>query len=341
MSPTASFLERLEEKVEQQLNSQRVGYLLGAGASYLDGKGYPLAGDLWDRIAAKIRDPERGEIQARLDGGADGIEQALDLLDDGGATEKAHRYLVTEAIAEEFRSIVPPLMSHQGFVQRIGRRDELNIPVFTLNYDGLVENAADAERVRVVDGFLGIESPFFEPQAFQEQYALSHRGPRKPQADWIRGVVHLYKLHGSLGWFDLSPNNVRNLGFLAQTPTGAKRVMVPPQRRKAIETTAPPYAALWSDLRRLLCHGPNMLNRLAVIGYGLRDEHVNAIIENALSRSNFTLLVFAHKLASAVFTRWSAKKNTVIVTQDQCALNAEIGPGHPNLWKFEELAGRV
>ena len=42
MSATSTFLDRLDAKVTQQLNSQRVGYILGAGASYLNGKGYPL-----------------------------------------------------------------------------------------------------------------------------------------------------------------------------------------------------------------------------------------------------------------------------------------------------------
>lgn len=107
MSHAASFLGHSEAKVKQQLRSQNVGYLLGAGASYLDGKGYPLAGELWKEIATKIRSPEREKIQAALNGGAGGIEDALDLLDDGPAVEKPHRHLVTEAIAERFLSIVP------------------------------------------------------------------------------------------------------------------------------------------------------------------------------------------------------------------------------------------
>ena len=337
----SSFQNRLETKVSQQLCSQHVGYLLGAGASYLGGNGYPLAGELWKHIATKIPVPERAEIQAKLDGGADGIEHALDLLDDGAATEKPHRHLVIEAIAEHFLSITPPTDYHQQFVQRLASRQELSVPIFCLNYDGLIELAADVERVRVVDGFLGLEKPFFEPQSFQELFALSHRGARKPQADWRKGTIHLYKLHGSLGWFDNGGNDVRRLGLGTPTPTGAKRLMVPPQYRKATDTTSPPYAALWSDFRGLLCHGPNLLNRLVTIGYGLRDEHLNAVIENALARSNFTLLAFAQSLTPEVFARWSTKKNVVIVTASQCSLNGEIGPGHTDLWSFEELTQRV
>jgi SIR2-like domain len=341
MSLAASFIPRLEAKVAQQLASQRVGYLIGAGTSYLNGHGYPLAASLWGCIGPRVRTPERDEIQAKLDGGADGIENALDLLDDGAAVEKPHRHLVTEAIAEHFLSITPSTASHQLFTKRLAVRDELSIPIFCLNYDGLIEQAADAERIRLVDGFVGLEEPFFEPLSFQERIALSHRGPRKPQADWRPGILHLYKLHGSLGWFQLGANEIRKLGLKTTTPAGAKRVMVPPQHRKAIDTTAPPYSPLWSDFRGLLCHGPILINRLVAVGYGFRDEHLNAVIENALGRRDFTLLIFAYALTAEVFAKWSAKKNVVIITEARCSLYSELGAGHPNLWQFETLVQHI
>lgn len=341
MSATSTYLSRLETKVVQQFCSQRVGYVLGAGASYLNGSGYPLAGQLWTHIGPKVPSPERDQIQAKLDSGADGIEHALDLLDEGAATEKPHRHLVTEAIADHFRTIAPPTAWHQSFVRRLALREELCVPIFYLNYDGLIETSADAERIRVVDGFLGQERPFFEPQTFQERFALVHRGQRKPQADWRKGTIHLYKLHGSLGWFHLGGSQVRRLGLGTPTPDGGKRLMVPPQHRKAIDTTAPPYSALWSDFRGFLCHGPALLNRLVAIGYGLRDEHLNAIIENALARGSFTFLAFAQALTPDVFARWSGKTNVILVTSIQCSLNGEVGPGHPDLWDFETLSKTV
>lgn len=338
---TNSFRTRLEAKVAQQLGSQRVGYLLGAGASYLGGNGYPLAGELWHCIGPNLPTTEREEIQAKLDGGADGIENALDLLDDCSAVEKPHRHLVTEAIATHFHSISPPTDVHQTFVRRLAARDELSTPVFCLNYDGLIELAADAERIRVVDGFIGQERPFFDPVTYQERTALSHRGPRKPQADWRKGILHLYKLHGSLGWFHLGGTDVRRFGLGANTPPGGKRLMVPPQHRKTIDTTAHPYSALWSDFRGLLCQGPTMLNRLACVGYGLRDEHLNAVIENALGRSDFTMLAFAYGLTDQTFTRWSARRNVIIVTETRCSLYGEVGPGHPALWDFATLTQTI
>ena len=49
----------------------------------------------------------REDIQAKLDDGAAGIEEALDLLDDGGAIDTPYRHLVTAAVAETFQPKVP------------------------------------------------------------------------------------------------------------------------------------------------------------------------------------------------------------------------------------------
>ena len=49
----SDFMRALEVKVAEQLKAQRVGFLLGAGSSYLDNTGYPLAFELWDLIKEK------------------------------------------------------------------------------------------------------------------------------------------------------------------------------------------------------------------------------------------------------------------------------------------------
>ena len=114
--------------------------------------------------------------------------------------------------------------------------------------------------------------------------------------------------------------------------------MVPPQRRKAADTMNPPYSALWSAFRGALAQDATPLNRLACIGYGFADEHVNAVIEAALARTDFTVLIFTKALSEPAWDRWSPKSNVIIVTESQCSLKGAIGPGHTDLWSFERLA---
>ena len=342
MSLGPDFITTLESKVAEQLGSQRVGYLLGAGSSYFNGAGYPLAFELWDLIKPRITDPDkRDDIQAKLDGGANGIEHALDLLDDGGANDTPYRHLVTAAIADLFMPKNPPLDLHGEFVRRIAQRADPCIKVFSLNYDPLIERAAAHVRVRVVDGFLGAEHCYFDAAVFDERIGRIRGTHKGRQFDETVKPIHLFKLHGSLGWYECPTNGVRRCLFGERPPTTTKRLMVPPQRRKATDTMLPPYAALWSTFRGCLAQNATPINRLVCIGYGFGDEHVNAVIEAALARTDFTVLIFAKALNEAAWARWSGKANVILVTESQCSLKGQTGAGHTNLWSFERLAKEV
>lgn len=342
MAAVTDFKTDLETKVAQQLKSQRVGYLLGAGSSYLDNTGYPLASQLWDRIKGKIADPaQRDAIENMLVTRKQGIEDALDALDDNGALDTPYRHSVTAALAEVFMPMAPPLDLHSNFVHRIAQRGDPCVKVFSLNYDPLIERAAALVRVRVIDGFLGAEHSYFDPAVFEERIGRIRGTHRGKQFDETVKPIHLLKLHGSLGWYECPKNGVRRCGFAACPPTATKRLMIPPQRRKAAETMNPPYSALWSTFRGCLGQNAAPVNRLVCIGYGFADEHVNAIVEAALARTDFTVLIFAMALGDAAWGRWSPKTNAVVVTKDRCAIKGTTGPGHADLWSFERLAKEV
>lgn len=342
MKAIPEFKARLEAKVTEQLGAQRVGYLLGAGSSYLSGGGYPLAFDLWDRIKDEITDaPRRAEIQAVLDTRRLGIEDALDQLDNGQVIEGPHRHLVTTAIAQLFQPMLPSLDVHIAFVKRLAEKGNPAIKVFSLNYDPLLERAAEAARVRLCDGFAGHERAYFDGAMFEERIGRIRGSHKGRQFDETTRRVHLLKLHGSLGWYECSSAGIRRCAFASAIPPETKRLMVPPQRRKASETMTQPYATLWSAFRGALGQDAVPLNRLACFGYGFLDEHVNAVIEGALARADFSVLIFTKALSDSAWARWSSKTNTVLVTEARCSIKGEVGPGHTDLWNFEKLASKV
>jgi hypothetical protein len=90
-----------------------------------------------------------------------------------------------------------------------------------------------------------------------------------------------------------------------------------------------------------LAHNANPVNRLACFGYGFADEHVNAVIEAALARPDFTLLILTKSLTDTAWARWSVKANAVVVTDVRCSLKGTVGCGHPDLWRFERLCKEV
>lgn len=339
-----NFTTQLEKKLREQLRGENIGFLLGAGASALDGQGYPLAVELWDMIKDQVRSPFREEIQAKLDtDGVWGIESALDLLDSGGPEDCPHRHQVTEAIASLFTRIDPPLEAHVAFLRAlVRRRRTFYFPIFCLNYDPLLERAAELAKIRLVDGFHGHEKAFFDGNIFQQQICIPQPAVKRGTipVSIVSGFVYLVKLHGSMGWFAFNGNDVRRIHVAEPSPTGARRLMIPPQHRKVQETTAPPYSMLWSFYHQRLVHG-KPLNRLACIGYGMRDEHVNVPIEHALDNRDFTLLILARGLSDDVFNRWASFENVVIVTKGKCSLRGMIGPGHPTLWDFKHIAQEI
>jgi hypothetical protein len=356
MGIPADFTARLELKVAQQLKSQRVGYLLGAGSSYLNGAGFPLASQLWDRIRAFIGDVTvRDEIQAKLDSGAMGIEHALDLLDEGLPQESPHRRVVTNAIAGVFRPIRPPLENHVQFLRRLAARSEPHLKIFNLNYDPLVEWSAEQAHIRLLDGFCGNEHAYFAPEAFEERIGRIRGSYKAKQFDETTKPIQLLKLHGSIGWCECSGRGIRrcldwyecSIGNSSSCPFATvsspqtKILMIPPQRRKASDTMSAPYAALWSTFRGALGQDAAPLHRLACLGYGFGDEHVNTVIEAALARTDFTLLAFARAVSDEAWSRWSVKKNAVIVTESRSSLNGERGAGHLNLWDFARIVQEV
>jgi hypothetical protein len=341
MTATDIFEKRVETKVTEQLKAQRIGYLLGAGSSYLNGSGYPLASQLWDKIRDRISDQAKSaEIQAKIDLGARGIEHALDLLDEGQVVEGPHRHLVTAAIAELFETIAPPLDSHVEFVEHLGQK-AVSVKVFSLNYDPLIERAAELARVRLCDGFAGNEHAYFDPSMFEERLGRIRGRFRWRVFEKTVRPIHLVKLHGSVGWYESESVGVRRCPYSSSLPPSTRRLMIPPQRRKANDTMTPPYSALWSIFRGSLGQDAVPINRLVCIGYGFLDEHVNAVVEGALARPDFTVLILTRTLSDSAWIRWSVKKNAIVVTETRCSVKGEVGSGHPDLWSLERLAREV
>jgi len=343
MSIPSDFKTALETKVNEQLRSQCVGYLLGAGSSYLNGKGYPLSFELWDKIKDYIPDAaKRDEIQQKIDSpGTKGIEHALDLLDGGGPEEGEHRHLVAKAIADLFMPLAPPLDTHIEFVKRLAARSVPHVKIFSLNYDPLIERAAEYAKVRLCDGFTGHEHAYFDASTFEERIFRIRGTHRGRQSDETSKPLHLLKLHGSLGWYHCDSHGVRRCGFGISIPENTKRLIIPPQRRKADDTMTQPYQALWSAFRGALGQDHNPLHRLACIGYGFADEHVNTLVESALARTDFTVLIFTKYLSDEVWNRWSAKSNVIVMTENRCAIKGEVGAGHSDLWKCDYIMQRI
>jgi hypothetical protein len=342
MKSADNFLARVISKVTEQIHGRKAGFLLGAGTSYLNGQGYPLAHDIWPVIRPYMSVDDQQRIEKQFEAGCANLEDALDGLDIHPNQEFSLRHSVSRAIVESFKHADPPSFFHQKFVKGLSSRPESKIHVFTLNYDPMVESAADQECTLLVDGFSGTLNCYFKPTCFEEYHGIPVCRRNRRMAIQMRGTINLYKLHGSLGWYLDADKIVRRKDKHFDAPKDWLPVMIPPQRRKASDTGYTPYAVLWSEFRGLLANDASrLLNRLICVGYAMGDGHVNAIIQAGLARPHFTLVILTKRLADEVFDRWSNCANTIIVTENACSFYGERGPGTAKEWSFEWLSEEV
>lgn len=163
------------------------------------------------------------------------------------------------------------------------------VNVFTLNYDTLVEQAADAEGVVLLDGFVGTQRRVFRPESYEQDLYFPAETTEGRVHRFDR-VLHLYKLHGSITWRSTEPTmdnpcGVRSEPFDLET---SEPLLIYPTPAKYGETLGLPYSELFRRFAAALTRPQSVL---FVIGYGFGDEHVNAIIRQALAIPSFTLVI--------------------------------------------------
>ncbi|NPV69265.1 MAG: hypothetical protein HPY55_01300 [Firmicutes bacterium] len=182
------------------------------------------------------------------------------------------------------------LETYKEFIRKILTRP-LNLKrvhIFSLNYDTLVEQAADAEGLVLIDGFVGTLRRVFRPECYDQDLYFPaettegrvHRHDR---------VAHLCKLHGSLTWIS-EPMSMDNPYGLAGTANASddELVVIYPTPLKYGETLGLPYSEMF---RRFAASIVRPQSTLFVVGYGFGDDHVNTIVRQALGVPSFTLVI--------------------------------------------------
>ena len=180
-----------------------------------------------------------------------------------------------------YKSLVRKLLTRPLNLKRVN--------IFTLNYDTLVEQAADATGVVLLDGFVGTQRRVFRPESYEQDLYFPAETTEGRVHRFDR-VLHLYKLHGSITWVRNQPSmddpyGIRSSGF---DPDRTEPVLIYPTPAKYGETLGLPYSELFRRFGTALVRPQSVL---FVIGYGFGDEHVNSIIRQALAVPSFTLVI--------------------------------------------------
>lgn len=214
------------------------------------------------------------------------------------------------------------------------------VEVFTPNYDLLIEEALEGQRIPHFDGFVGSFQPFFD-LASMEQDAVPDR--------WTR----LWKLHGSINWQKEKDRPV----FRASEKAAKGTAMIYPSHLKYEESRRMPYLAMLDRLRAFFHSGrygegfgPPVL---ITCGYSFSDKHLNEVLLDGLSgnsRAHCFALAFSElaKCRPAV-EHASKQRNLTVLARDGAVVRGREGlylpfssaVGDQETWLYTEDAGVV
>lgn len=272
----------------------RIGFFIGAGCSLAvqvpDGaKAKPLIPDIagvtkqvkalldtdtelndvaqtaWNRVIGRaIPTPTVEDVLSHIR-----TLKSLCGTDDIDGFSEDHLNKLDHAICEHIRGIVSqslpssntPFHVLSSWIQAIPR--DKPVEIFTTNYDLLLEQALEEQRVPYFDGFVGSDSAFLDLESMAEDDLPSR---------WAR----LWKIHGSINWWMTAKNKIRR----SRDKVEGEQLLIYPSHLKYDQSRQMPYFAMVDRLRVFLRSDQCIL---IICGYSFGDEHINAYIGQGLS----------------------------------------------------------
>jgi len=232
-------------------------------------------GGMWDKLHDACTDeavstPNVEHILSELrtlcgrrgKGDIDGMSKdGLSLLDE----------TICNFIAEEVGKSLPPhRCSYHRFASWVGGLQRMSpVELFTPNYDLLLEEAFEQQRIPHFDGFVGAREPFFDLASI-EQDSIPTR--------WTR----LWKIHGSINWQKRDDGAV----FRVAGKAAAGKAMIYPSHLKYDQSRRMPYLAMLDRLKAFFRAGAHSQGYgppvLVICGYSFSDEHLNEVLLDGL-----------------------------------------------------------
>lgn len=143
------------------------------------------------------------------------------------------------------------------------RIDNKNIPIFTTNYDNVIEQYCKYGNIKLIDGFQRTgPSLIWNPSEYYQRQ------------DPTQKAITLFKLHGSLTWRKIG-NEIIEFGLEPKNISGDKAVIYP------TETKEYPYEEPFKTSYKMLSRFLEAVKVVIVIGYSFRDRGITNIIEEA------------------------------------------------------------
>lgn len=299
--------ELVEESLLAALHATNVVVLLGSGASFSAenkaGPNAPSMWDLWQAVKKVYGKDTFNNIAGSVIGhipkdGEENIEELLSLckmsiellevrakksveLPDRPRLEQlkafvsaAEKSILAQVNFVQSDTELPP---HEGFLRRFARRapEKPRVKLFTTNYDLCIETAGLRLGVVMIDGFSHSAEQRFNRDHFDHD--IVRRVASSTKADYLDGVFHLYKLHGSVDWRRRKDQVV--IRSIEDPNDDRKPVLIYPRSSKYQEAFESPYLDMFAAFQAAL-REPD--TTLIISGFGFADDHISAPIWSAI-----------------------------------------------------------
>ena len=160
--------------------------------------------------------------------------------------------------------------------------------LFTTNYDLCIETAGLRLGVVLIDGFSHSAEQRFNRDHFDHD--IVRRASSSTKVDYLDGVFHLHKLHGSVDW-RRRPDEVV-IRSLEDPNVDRKPVLIYPRSSKYQEAFESPFLDMFAALQAAL-REPD--TTLIVSGFGFADDHISAPIWSAIETNLSLRLVLCDR----------------------------------------------
>ncbi|MCH5157798.1 MAG: SIR2 family protein [Clostridiales bacterium] len=176
--------------------------------------------------------------------------------------------------------------------------------IFTTNYDVLIEQSLECNRIEYSDGFSGRLNPLYSTTNFgrviKKTSALAHKSTEIVTAN-------LLKLHGSLNWTQTDvgityENCLKKIERVKECLENddefmqvyEKEFLIINPNKEKFNTTV--LNANYYDQLRIFGNELEQRNSLLLVyGFSFNDEHIRTIVERALLNPTLTVVIFAFR----------------------------------------------
>ncbi|GAH37393.1 unnamed protein product, partial [marine sediment metagenome] len=154
--------------------------------------------------------------------------------------------------------------------------------------------------------------------------------------------IKLFKVHGSIDWYDLNDNIVSDISLIENGKYADKRLIILPGDRKYSEAFHEPYRELIQKADNSLRSGRSFL----MIGYSFNDDHIQEILIKRLKEDEKSGIIItrslsqkAKELLSDCPNLWGvSQKNSATVIQNG---ESEYEMSDIELWRINEFVRDV